>query len=263
MVAISPVTIVCILISTLISILFPIAYLLVGKIKMKGSLLSALFSLPVFLLVFLLQALIWSALNLDDVLVKLLGTENSDGVIAAIRCVYMGLLETAGIWLYFLIGRKKLKKAGDAVTFGAGYAVWGCLIFSVLLVMAVLVVISNAMGKEVKFLFSQLYIDNRVVSKSDVEFLYYGLRSLFDAVFYLSVSMMLFVSVQQKLKWPVPVVLLLHVVQNVPVSFSDLHIWYWGNGIVTMIAVGLITLITCLIAYKLYLNYYKKSRKGE
>ncbi len=257
MVEISALSIVCLTASTLVSVFFPIIYLLIGKAKMKGSLRPLLGSILLYLIILVVQAVTWSLPDMDALLIKLLGTENSDAVITSIKCVYMALLETAGIWLYFFITRKKRNKAGDAVVFGSGYSICACLTFSVLLVMSVAVVISNAMGHEISLRFGRLSVDNAVMQRADIDFLFYGLRSLFDAVFYLSASVLLYTAVHNSLIWPVPVVALLNVLHILPALMNPLHVWYWGNNIVVMLALGIVAVISCLLAYKAYLDHYK------
>lgn len=254
---------ICIVFSALVSVLLPFVYLIIGKKKMKGSILPALGAVLTFVLVFVVQAVLWSALDMDNVLPRLLGKEKSEAIIASIKCVYMAVIETAGMWLYFKAVSKKRKGFGNAVTFGSGYAICACFIYSVLLVLSVAVLIANAMGKEVSYTFYQMLVNNAKVRRDDVEFLFYGFRSLFDGLFYLGASVLMFATVQQKLKWPIPVVILLHVCHVLPAQMSPLKVWYWSNGIVVMMVVGIVAVITCLAAYKVYLDYYKVEKVKE
>lgn len=251
----------CIVFSALVSVLLPFVYVIIGRKKMKGSILSALGAVLTFVLIFIVQAILWSVLDMDNVLPRLLGKERSEAIIASVKCVYMAVVETTGMWMYFKAVSKKQKGFGNAITFGSGYAVCACFIYSVLLVLSVAVLIANAMGKEVSFTFSKMLINNAKVRRDDVEFLFYGFRSLFDGWFYVGASALIFVAVQQKLKWPVPVIVLLNVCHVLPAQMSPLKVWYWSNGIVVMIALGIVAVITCLAAYKVYLDYYKVEKK--
>lgn len=255
---ISILSIICVVVSMLISVFLPFLYMVMGKKKLKGSILPALSAVITFFLIFVVQALLWSALDMDNVLPKLLGQDRSEGIIAGINCLYMALTETAGMYLYFRLVSKKRKSFGNAVTFGSAYAVCACIIYSILLVLSTVVIIGNAMNKDLSFSFYQMLVNTSKIKKDDVEFLYYGLRSFFDGLFYLSASVLLFVAVQQALKWPIFVVVIMHVLHMLPAQLSPLKIWYWSNGIVVMIALGIVTVITCLTAYKTYLDYYKK-----
>lgn len=263
MVEISALSIVCVVASMLVSVFFPVIYLIVGKGKMKGSFLPLFGSVLVYLFILILQAVTWSLPDMDNLLLKLLGKENSDAVSTSIKCVYMALLETAGIWLYFFIVRKKRKKAGDAVVFGSGYSICACFTFSVLLVMSVIIVISNAMGHDVTLTFGRLSVNNAVLEREDIQFLYYGLRSLFDAVFYIAASVLIFTAVQNQLIWPIPVTAFLNILHILPALMNPLHVWYWGNGVVVMIALGIVAVISGLLAYRMYLGYYKQNYTGE
>ncbi len=258
MTEISTVSIICVCISAAISVFFPIIYLLIGKIKMKGAFLPVLGAVLLYVLVIGIQAILWAAPDMEGLLVKMLGTEKSEGIIASIRCVLKALIETAGIWIFLRICKKRWKNPGDAITFGSGYAISACFVYSVLLVLSVVVVIFNAAGKEVTFIFSRMLVNNHVLSQGGSEFLYYGLRSFFDAMFYLSAVMMLFISVQHESIWPVPVVAFLNIIHIVPAALSPLHVWYWANGILVMITVGITSIISALIAYKMYIEYYVK-----
>lgn len=259
---ISTISIVCVIISALIAVVTPFIFWFVGKLKMKGSLLSILLGIGVYIISLLMQSCLWSLLNMDAVLTRLLGSADSEVVIKMIRCVFLALVEIVVLWLYFLISRKKSRKPGSALIFGTTYGAMACLTYSIMLVLSVVVILQNAAGNgDVLYnspLTSRLSVNAAKINRGGAAFLCYGLRSLFDLVFYISACMLLFSSVQKETKWQLPVVLLLKVFQTAPALLGSLDVWYWNNNIVAMIAIGVISAVTVLIAYRAYLEYFKR-----
>lgn len=258
---ISAVSIVCVIISTLISVITPVVFILIGKIKMKGSLKCIFSGALMYFIVLILKAVIWTGLHMDDILLKLLGEVDSETVRTMIRCVFLALIETVSIWLYFLIRRRKNKKPGNAMVFGSTYAAFACMTYSVLLIMSVAVIIQNAMGNgDVSYSFSlaKMSVNVAKVNRGKELFLCYGLRSLFDTMYFISASILLFMSVQNDTKWQLPVVFLLNIFHSSPALLGALNVWYWNNEVVAMIGIGVIAAASCLTAYGVYLSYYKK-----
>lgn len=255
---ISTISIVCVIVSTLLSVVTPFIFWFVGKLRMKGSLLSVLTGLGVYIISLLLQAVLWSLPDMDTVLTRLLGSTDSEVVIQMVRCVFLALVETAVLWLYFLIGRKKRRKPGSTMIFGTTYGAMACLTYSTMLVLSVAVILQNAAGNgDVLYnlpMTSKLTVDVPALNRGGATVLCYGLRSLFDLLFYISACMMLFSSVRRETKWQLPVVLLLNIFRTAPAILGSLNVWYWNNNIVAMIAIGVITVVTVLIAYRDYLE---------
>lgn len=262
---ISAISIVCVVISTLISVFAPIVFILLGKLKMKGSLKCIFSGILMYVLVMIVKAVVWSGLNMDEILLKLLGTRDSEVVRTMIRCVFLALIETAALWLYFLLRRKKNTRPGNAMVFGSTYAVLACMTYSVLLVMSVLVIIQNAMGNgDVSYSFSlaKMSVNAAKINRGGALFLCYGLRSLFDAMYFISASMLLFLSVRHDTKWQLPVVFLLNIFHSSPALLGALNVWYWNKEIVAMIGIGVVAVASSLTAYGVYLSYYKKKEKS-
>lgn len=259
---ISTISIVCVIISALISVVTPFIFWFVGKLKMKGSLLSILLGIGVYIISLLLQGCLWSLPNMDAVLTRLLGSTDSEVVIKMIQRVFLALVETAVLWLYFLIGRKKSRRPGSAMIFGTTYGAMACLTYSIMLALSVAVILQSAAGNgDVLYsspLTSRLSVNAAKISRGGATFLCYGLRSLFDLLFYISACLLLFSSVQKETKWQLPIVLLLNIFHTVPATLGAMNVWYWNNNIVAMIAIGVVSVVTVLIAYRSYLEYFKR-----
>lgn len=250
-------TILFIVISLLVSVILPIALIIWGKVKFKGS----IFQIFSGIIGFLLFKIIVSN-GVASIILPTYSDQNASSFDAGLFVVITVFCTEIGRFLLLFLSNKKRKEFGNAITFGGGY----CLIESFIIVAGFLIpYLAVASGMEsIEGFYQELRIyvqQANLVAGEEWRFLIKGFMAVVFCLLQVSVSVMMFVAVQQKRYWLVILPVLFDILILVPNRMSSFGEWYWGNLAVILPYLAIVTLVSCLVAYNFWKNEYKEKQQ--
>ena len=256
--------------STLVLLALLILFVLIGKKKYRGAIRSFFGAIFTYLAAFILIVVIWNVADLSNVLDKLLSAGSDDRtfdiILINIRAVFMVLVETAAMFVYFKwISRKQLT-FGNAWIFCVWYGFCSIAVMLLLLTLTCVTIVLNAAGTSFSFQFpfAKLFVTTDQVSGAEsIGFLVYGIENALELIFFIAASVQIFVAAKQKLIWPVITVLILHSMLDIPPLLCAENVWFWGNAALVEVTGAIVTVIACLLAYKLFSDYYRESYRHD
>lgn len=246
-----------IIISLLVSVIMPLGLIVWGKIKFKGS----IFQIFSGIIGFLLFKLILSN-GVASIILPNYSDQNASSFEASVFLVISIICMEIGRFLLLFLSRKKRKEFGNAITFASGYCLLEVFVIAAGFLIPYLAVASGMESVEGFYTELRIYVERaNLVAGEEWRFLIKGFISVVFCLLQISVSVMMFVSVQKKRYWLITLPVLFDILVLIPNRMSSFGAWYWGNLAVILPYLGIMTLISCLVAYKLWKSEYKEKQE--
>lgn len=246
-----------IIISLLVSVIMPLGLIVWGKIKFKGS----IFQIFSGIIGFLLFKLILSN-GVASIILPNYSDQNASSFEASVFLVISIICMEIGRFLLLFLSRKKRKEFGNAITFASGYCLLEVFVIAAGFLIPYLAVASGMESVEGFYTELRIYVERaNLVAGEEWRFLIKGFISVVFCLLQVSVSVMMFVSVQKKRYWLITLPVLFDILVLIPNRMSSFGAWYWGNLAVILPYLGIMTLISCLVAYKLWKSEYKEKQE--
>jgi len=258
---VSTLTFVVMVISAILVVLLPFSVFLVGIRKSKSKLSGFFGGILCFIIALLVRALIWTILNIDNIITLLLGT---DVTVNTIRETIMDLfqvgVESTVFYLFCRWFTKKENSPFKAIRASGGFVLADTLYNIILIVIAVVVMIGAACGKEYSVnIFSTMPISADSLKFAGVgEYLFKVLVSCSSLCVIGTNLFLMYTGIKYDAKWLLFIGPLLQLGIELPYSMSSLRtVWLWGALWITAIAIGVVTIISVVVSLVVYKNYYK------
>lgn len=250
-------TILFIIISLLVSVILPIALIIWGKIKFKGSIFQIFSGIIGFLLFKLMLSNGVASMILPNY-----SDQNASSFEAGLFLVISIFCTEIGRFLLLYLSRKKRNEFGNAITFAGGYCLLETFVIVVGFLLPYLAVASGMESIEGFYEELRIYVERaNLVAGEEWRFLIKGFMSIVFCLLQVSVSVMMFVAVQKKRYWLIILPVLFDILILLPNRMSSFGAWYWGNLAVILPYLGIVTLISCLVAYYFWKDEYKEKQQ--
>ncbi|MCR5624872.1 MAG: hypothetical protein K6G11_06455 [Lachnospiraceae bacterium] len=233
-----------IVISIIVSVAIPLAVIFWGKIKLKGSLLQILSGVACFIVFKLFLANIFC-----NIIMPNFSDQDNSSFDICLSIIIGVVFTAAGRWLFMFLSRKKRKDVGNPVLFAAGMTIMEAFIVLFFILIPYLAVASGGDGTTEYESLRVFVTSGNLVEGEEWRFLIKGYTVIIFAMLQIYTAVLTFTAVQKKMFWPISIAVMFELLVLLPNRMHELDMWYWGNNVVIIAYLGIISVIGCFVAY--------------